>query len=131
MIQMYYDKWWKSHGKQQRSTNFCKTRKTVNQKAMMANALGVVNIGGIFVVLLCGLAVAIIVAIVEFCWSSQSKPHRHDLLDRTAEFKSTSLCAEMWTVVKPTGKKANKSALAASRSTCSSCSLARAEQTDL
>ena len=37
----------------------------------MASALGVVNIGGIFVVLLCGLALAFVVAILEFCWGSR------------------------------------------------------------
>ena len=29
------------------------------------------NIGGVFVVLLCGLALAIMVAILEFCWNSR------------------------------------------------------------
>jgi hypothetical protein len=36
-----------------------------------ASALNVVNIGGVFVVLLCGLSVAILVAIVEFCWKAR------------------------------------------------------------
>ena len=67
VIQMYYDKWWKNHG--HHLENACETKKTVDQKAM-ANALGVGNIGGIFVVLLCGLAFAVMVAILEFCWSS-------------------------------------------------------------
>src|SRR5258708_38460169 len=40
-----------------------------------ANALGVDNIGGVFVVLLAGLAVAIITAIVEFCWNSRKNAH--------------------------------------------------------
>ena len=67
---MYYDKWWKSHGHHQE--NVCNKKKTMDQKAM-ANALGVVNIGGIFVVLLCGLAFAIIVAVIEFCWSKTNQ----------------------------------------------------------
>jgi MFS superfamily sulfate permease-like transporter len=29
------------------------------------------TIGGVFVVLLCGLAMAIVVAILEFCWNSK------------------------------------------------------------
>ena len=65
---MYYDKWWKNHGL--RNENACQTKKTLDQKAQ-ANALGVVNIGGIFVVLLCGLAFAVMVAIVEFCLSNR------------------------------------------------------------
>jgi hypothetical protein len=36
-----------------------------------ASALNVVNIGGVFVVLLCGLSVAILVAIMEFCWKAR------------------------------------------------------------
>lgn len=28
-------------------------------------------VGGVFVVLLCGLAVAVLIAIVEFCWNSK------------------------------------------------------------
>ena len=100
MIQMYYDKWWKNHGLHHSlqgdasvgadvgagnsiasgggtgggggrgDGGACQTKKTLDQKAM-ANALGVVNIGGVFVVLLCGLAFAVMVAIVEFCVSSR------------------------------------------------------------
>ncbi len=29
------------------------------------------KLGGVFVVLLCGLAVAVLIAIVEFCWNSK------------------------------------------------------------
>lgn len=42
-------------------------------------------VGGVFVVLLCGLALAILVAILEFCWNSKKNAHN----DRQ------SLCAEM------------------------------------
>ena len=40
-----------------------------------ANALGIDNIGGVFVVLLAGLAVAIITAVIEFCVNSREKAH--------------------------------------------------------
>ena len=70
VIQKYYNKWWKIHG--HHSESVCKTKKKLDQMAM-ANALSVVNIGGIFVVLLCGLAFAVMVAIVEFCWSNQAR----------------------------------------------------------
>ena len=36
-----------------------------------ANALGVENVGGIFVVLMAGLALAVLVAICEFVWRSR------------------------------------------------------------
>ncbi|ERL89602.1 hypothetical protein D910_06967 [Dendroctonus ponderosae] len=40
-------------------------------KESKANSLGVDNIGGIFVVLLCGLAFAVVIAIMEFCYNSK------------------------------------------------------------
>ena len=49
---MYYDKWWKSHGRWSDNQD-CFRRRHKTQTAS-ANALGVVNIGGIFVVLLVG-----------------------------------------------------------------------------
>ncbi len=81
---MYYDKWWKNHnhdlededqallaGCPRKSQTIDQVKsfepKALNQSHInhfiffqkaMANALGVVNIGGIFVVLLCGLAFA-------------------------------------------------------------------------
>lgn len=60
-IQLLYNKWWKSTGKCSRE----------EQKESKANALGVANVGGIFVVLLGGLALAVFVAIIEFLWKSR------------------------------------------------------------
>ncbi|XP_074389962.1 glutamate receptor ionotropic, kainate 5 isoform X9 [Zonotrichia albicollis] len=50
-----------------------------------AKGLGMENIGGIFVVLVCGLVVAILVAVMEFVWSTR----------RSAESEEISLCTEM------------------------------------
>ena len=60
-IQMLYNKWWKDTGTCVRDED----------KGSKANALGVENVGGIFVVLMAGLALAIIVAICEFVWRSR------------------------------------------------------------
>ncbi|MEQ2261391.1 hypothetical protein XENORESO_009746 [Xenotaenia resolanae] len=49
--------------------------------------LGMENIGGIFVVLICGLIVAVFVAIMEFVWSTR----------RTADTGEVSVCHEMLT----------------------------------
>ncbi|XP_020293065.1 glutamate receptor ionotropic, kainate 2 isoform X4 [Pseudomyrmex gracilis] len=76
VIQILYDKWWKNTG------DVC--NRDDKNKESKANALGVENIGGVFVVLLCGLALAIVVAILEFCWNSKKNVQS----DR-------SLCAEM------------------------------------
>ncbi|EEB19396.1 glutamate receptor, ionotropic kainate 2 precursor, putative [Pediculus humanus corporis] len=62
-IQILYDKWWK------KLENICEKKK--KKKDTKANSLGVVNIGGIFIVLIGGLAFAILVAIFEFCYYSK------------------------------------------------------------
>lgn len=64
-IQMLYDKWWKS------SRDTCS--QTGKEKESKANALGVDTIGGIFIVLLGGLAVAVLVSIFEFCYHSKNR----------------------------------------------------------
>lgn len=143
MIQMYYDKWWKNHGHHQE--NVCNTKKTMDQKAM-ANALGVVNIGGIFVVLLCGLAFAVIVAILEFCWSNhldRSSFTRNPITNgKTAanneennDEEKRSLCTDLWQSFVPFFVNRKQTDMTRSparmrRSDCSSCSLTR-EQTNL
>lgn len=65
-IQMLYDKWWKNTGE------VCTKPSATNRKESKANALGLDNIGGIFVVLLCGLAFAVMIAICEFFYSSKT-----------------------------------------------------------
>ncbi|XP_068454935.1 glutamate receptor ionotropic, kainate 5-like, partial [Clinocottus analis] len=52
-----------------------------------AKGLGMENIGGIFVVLICGLIIAVFVAIMEFLWSTR----------RSAETDEVSVCQEMLT----------------------------------
>lgn len=60
---MLYDRWWKRPG--------ITCSRDDKSKEGKANALGVENIGGVFVVLLGGLAVAIVVAFIEFCINSK------------------------------------------------------------
>ncbi|XP_050735260.1 glutamate receptor ionotropic, kainate 2-like isoform X7 [Eriocheir sinensis] len=76
VIQMLYNRWWKNTG------NTC--NREDSNKENKASALGVDNIGGVFVVLLCGLAFAVLIAILEFCWNAKKNAQN----DR-------SLCAEM------------------------------------
>ncbi|KAJ8289843.1 hypothetical protein GJAV_G00005960 [Gymnothorax javanicus] len=52
-----------------------------------AKGLGMENIGGIFVVLICGLIISVFVAIMEFVWSTR----------RSAETDEVSVCQEMLT----------------------------------
>ncbi|XP_059824103.1 glutamate receptor ionotropic, kainate 5-like isoform X3 [Hypanus sabinus] len=50
-----------------------------------AKGLGMENIGGIFVVLICGLIIAVFVAVMEFVWTTR----------RSAESEEVSVCQEM------------------------------------
>ncbi|XP_076226572.1 glutamate receptor ionotropic, kainate 2 isoform X6 [Nomia melanderi] len=75
VIQILYDKWWKNTG------DVC--NRDEKSKESKANALGVENIGGVFVVLLCGLALAILVAILEFCWNSKKNVQSERVSERS------------------------------------------------
>jgi hypothetical protein len=55
-----YDKWWKE-----------KSPGTCNKESKDANSLGVGNVGGVFVVLLIGMACSVLVAIFEFVWKAR------------------------------------------------------------
>lgn len=83
-IQILYDKWWKN------TEETC--ARDEKHKDTKANSLGVGNIGGVFVVLLCGLAFAVLVAIAEFCYKTK-KDNFNDPLNLITS--KNSLCAEM------------------------------------
>ncbi|XP_060534691.1 glutamate receptor ionotropic, kainate 2-like isoform X2 [Cylas formicarius] len=83
-IQMLYDKWWKNTGET--------CTRNDKGKESKANSLGVDNIGGVFVVLLCGLAFAVVVAILEFCYNSKRNAVTEK---RSAMAPQQSLCSEM------------------------------------
>ncbi|KAL1516627.1 hypothetical protein ABEB36_000512 [Hypothenemus hampei] len=83
-IQMLYDKWWKNTGET--------CQRNEKGKESKANSLGVDNIGGVFVVLLCGLAFAVIIAIMEFCYNSK----RSAITEKRApNVPHQSICSEM------------------------------------
>ena len=67
---MMYNKWWKRDGE--------KTCPKNDNDPSKASALNVVNIGGVFVVLLCGLTFAILVSVAEFYigvnWGDEPHP---------------------------------------------------------
>lgn len=61
-LQLMYNNWWR--GQTSCSNDDAK-------KDSKASALGVANVGGIFVVLFAGLSLAVIVAVLEFMWNSR------------------------------------------------------------
>ncbi|XP_061725506.1 glutamate receptor ionotropic, kainate 2 isoform X2 [Cydia pomonella] len=101
VIQILYDKWWKNTG------DVCNR----DGKDSKANPLGVQNIGGVFVTLLCGLALAIVVAILEFCWHTK----------KNASHGRQSLCSEMGQELR-TAMRGGSSSRTVLRPGCSRCS---------
>ena len=66
-LQMLYNKWWKNAGT-------CSGDEKQGEKK--ANSLGVANVGGTFVILVGGLAMAAAVAVLEFVWYNSKSNHR-------------------------------------------------------
>merc|ERR1719150_1952386 len=99
-IQMLYNKWWKNTG------DVC-TRQD-KSKDSKANPLSVKNIGGVFVVLLCGLSLAVI----EFCWNSR----------KNAQSDHQSLCSEMAEELRFAMRCRGSRQKPALRRSCSRCS---------
>ncbi|XP_029587552.1 glutamate receptor ionotropic, kainate 5 [Salmo trutta] len=67
-----------------------------------AKGLGMENIGGIFVVLICGLIVAVFVAVMEFVWSTRRSAETdevrpHSCPGRNHRHPPVSVCQEMLT----------------------------------
>jgi len=67
-LQMLYNKWWKNAGK-------CSGDEKQAEKKQ--SSLGVANVGGTFVILVAGLAMAAVVAVIEFVWYNTRTTH-HD-----------------------------------------------------
>ena len=78
VIRMLYDRWWKRPG--------ISCVRDDKGKEGKANALGVDNIGGVFVVLLGGLAIAIVIAIIEFCVNSRKNAQNQRVSERSKCF---------------------------------------------
>lgn len=60
-----YDKWWKANGK-----GDCGSDDTGDPST---NSLAINNVGGVFIVLLVGLAIAVVSALVEFIWFTRKQ----------------------------------------------------------
>jgi len=112
---MLYDKWWKNPG------DTC----TRNEKGKesKANALGVDNIGGVFVVLLCGLAVAVIVAIFEFCYNSKRNTQAEMVCTSLQIFSTYFLCGIHSVILLASKKKKKLKCLHVSLLSSSGCIL--------
>jgi MFS superfamily sulfate permease-like transporter len=56
----------------------------VRRRGNEISASAKMTIGGVFVVLLCGLAMAIVVAILEFCWNSKRNAQQEKVRNKRA-----------------------------------------------
>ena len=76
---MLYNKWWKNAGT-------CSGDEKQGEKK--ANSLGVANVGGTFVILIAGLAMAAVVAVIEFvCYNTRTN-HRGDNHDNQVMYST-------------------------------------------
>uniref|UniRef100_A0AAN0LHJ5 Glutamate receptor ionotropic kainate 2 n=1 Tax=Polyphagotarsonemus latus TaxID=1204166 RepID=A0AAN0LHJ5_9ACAR len=112
VIQMLYDKWWKSPG-------LTCIRDEIKNKDGKADALGLENIGGVFVVLIAGLIFAIFVAFFEFFISHR----KHCKDDRQSFFHE--MFKELKFALNFTASRQRPKL----RRTCSNCTLVRFNKT--
>ena len=82
-IQVLYNKWWKN-------TGVCVSDD--KKKESKASSLGVANVGGIFVVLFVGLALAVIVAALEFVWNNRRQSSGVNRLARQVQHRLHYCC---------------------------------------
>jgi len=85
-LQMFYNKWWKEKG-----TKNCDAEAAGSD----ASALAIDNVGGVFVLLLGGMGLALIVAILEYIWKARKndEPDRKPLwIEIWQEFKFAARC---------------------------------------
>lgn len=94
-IQMLYDKWWKADGGATCQRGGPGGSHTTRESSK-ANAMGVANIGGVFVVLLAGLAVAMIVAVAEFCHNARHHRSSVERSDGEVEKSGSTNCGSCW-----------------------------------
>ena len=67
ILQELYNKWWKEKGGAGQCDVEDKNKKD-------ASALAIANVGGVFVVLIAGLALSLVVGILEFVYKAQKNP---------------------------------------------------------
>ena len=91
---MLYNKWWKGGAKVCPKTDYDPSK---------ASALNIVNIGGIFVVLLCGLTFAILVAIAEFCLKVNCENELHPATVNVVRGGKLPVTGSFWVQIYSTG----------------------------
>ncbi|XP_011152744.1 glutamate receptor ionotropic, kainate 2 [Harpegnathos saltator] len=87
-------KWWQEMG-----GGLCKkddTEKTVN-----TSELGLPNVGGVFLVLMCGCGASFIIAICEFLWNIRKVAVREKITPREALMAELKFAVNVWAVTKP------------------------------
>lgn len=64
ILQILKKKWWEEKG-----GGMC--QKDESEKAASTSELGLANVGGVFLVLMCGCAASFVIAICEFLWNTR------------------------------------------------------------
>ena len=110
---MLYNKWWSK----EKSSMECP--RGVMEDLSKASALNIVNIGGVFVVLLCGLAMAVLVSLLEslFCFMKTDVQTRQSASQATCS-SFLENCSELY-------RSSTQRGLQSSLGSCDSCNAVR------
>ena len=112
---MLYNKWWS------KEQSGAECPRGLMEDISKASALNIVNIGGVFVVLLCGLAVAVLVSLLEslFCFRKTDVQTRQSASQATCSSFLES-CSELY-------RKSSERGLENNLGSCDSCNAVRGE----
>ncbi|XP_014473269.1 PREDICTED: glutamate receptor ionotropic, kainate 2-like [Dinoponera quadriceps] len=93
-LQELKKKWW-----QERGGGLCKKDET--DKSASTSELGLPNVGGVFLVLMCGCGASLVIAICEFLWNIRKVAVREKITPREALVAELRFAVNIWAMTKP------------------------------
>ncbi|XP_032663311.1 glutamate receptor ionotropic, kainate 2-like [Odontomachus brunneus] len=87
-------KWWQEMG-----GGLCE--KDITEKSASTSELGLPNVGGVFLVLMCGCGASLIIAICEFLWNIRKVAVREKITPWEALVAELKFAVNVWAVTKP------------------------------
>ncbi|KMR04997.1 glutamate ionotropic kainate 2 [Lasius niger] len=94
ILQQLKKKWW-----QEKGGGLC--IKDDADKSVSTSELGLANVGGVFLVLMCGCGASLIIAIFEFLWNIRKVAVREKITPREALMAELKFAVNIWAVTKP------------------------------
>ncbi|XP_044259006.1 glutamate receptor ionotropic, kainate 2-like isoform X1 [Tribolium madens] len=100
-LQRLKEKWWKEKNK----ANTCK--KDEDSKSDSANELSLAHVGGVFVVLVVGMSIAMVIAVCEFLWHVWKIAVTQHVALKEVFLKELRFAMDIWCRQKPANPAAN------------------------